>query len=109
MAKKTRIQKIKIALLQGKIFFSSHSKERLYLRGYDNVDVMRAILNGKIVEVQRGYDNEAGEQALRFVIEGKDYSNNPIAVVLSERMDGYYLITVMPPMDESRFAECINS
>lgn len=98
-----RLKAIKKALLKGNIYISNHSKQRMLKRGYGNVDIIRGILNGKIVEVQKGYDSVTKETALRFVIEGRDYHGNPIAIVLAERLQGYCLVTTMPPIDRKRF------
>ncbi|GLO68304.1 MULTISPECIES: DUF4258 domain-containing protein [Oceanobacillus] len=101
MTKRSRIKHIKKCLLLKKILISIHSKERMSQRGYSSCDIIRAVLNGRIIEVQsRGYTK-------KFVIEGKDYSDNPIVIVLSEKKDGYCLVTAMPPTDKNRFSECI--
>lgn len=107
MAKTTRIKKIKKALMSGKIFISDHSKKRMAKRGFNNADIIRGILSGKIVEVQKGYDPVLLIEAFKFIIEGKDLHGNPIVVVLVERLDGYYIVTAMPPLDVSRFSKCI--
>lgn len=107
MAKNTRIKRIRKALLKGDIYISDHGKERMNDRGYNTVDVIKGVLSGHIIETQKGYDPKFKKRVFKFVIEGKDYSDNPIAMVISERLKGYCLVTVMPPMNENRFSECI--
>lgn len=107
MNKKFILNKIKKALLNGKIYISEHSKQRMIKRGYQNVDVIRCILNGTITEIQSGYDPVKKKSALRFVIEGRDLHGNPIAIVLADRIDGYCLVTTMPPIDRKRFNKVI--
>lgn len=107
MAKSSRIRHIRKCLLSRKVIMTNHAKERMVQRGYNSVDIIRAVLNGLIVEVQRGFDPEEKKNALVFVIEGKDYFDNPVIIVACERIDGYCIVTVMPPTDKKRFSECI--
>lgn len=102
-----QMKMIKKALLNGSIYISDHSKQRMLSRGYQSVDIIRGILSGTINEVQRGFDPVSKADANKFVIEGEDYHGNPIAIVLVESMEGYCLVTTMPPMDKNRFSNVI--
>ncbi len=86
----------------GYIRMGRHTKDRMYKRGYTKGDMVSAILKGNIVEIQ--FENNS----FKYVIEGRDKSNNPIVVVLLE--EGRYeflVVTVMPPTDNKRFSDCI--
>lgn len=107
MAKKTRIKSIRKSLLNKEILLSSHAYKRMHERGYSEHDIIQCILNGKIISTNRGYDKVLREYTLCFVLEGKDFSGNPMVCVISQRCEGYRVVTVMPPTDNQKFSICI--
>jgi hypothetical protein len=101
---KNKLKEIKKILMSGAgiIRISSHTKRRMDQRGYSKADLVAAIMNGQIVEVQ--YER----QTFNYIIQGKDQDHNPIVVVIAEnKYLDYSIVTVMPPIDRSRFSECI--
>lgn len=95
------LKEIKKVLMtgRGKIILGFHSKKRLKNRGYSKGDVVSAIFNGEIVERQ-GADKVA--------IAGQDKDDNPIIVVIAKHCNlSFIVVTVMPPIDHSRFKICV--
>jgi hypothetical protein len=94
---------------QGYIRVGKHSFSRMNKRGYTKGDLVSCIMNGEIHEVQRGFNHSLGKMALTYIITGKDTSQNPAVVILSEEGEQQYsVVTVMPPTDRTRFRDCIN-
>ncbi|MDK8642432.1 MULTISPECIES: DUF4258 domain-containing protein [Niallia] len=96
-----KLKEIKKVLMTGKgvIKISMHTKERLVKRGYSKGDIVSAIFTGSVSEIQ-GYN--------KISILGRDKDHNPIVVVIAKKRASYYkVVTVMPPIDRSRFRECI--
>lgn len=94
----------------GEISISTHSMERLDKRGYNKGDVVSALLNGKIIEVQRKLSPNGKLQVFEtvYVVEGIDLDNNPIVVCISKKGERVFkVVTVMPPLDSNRFSNCI--
>ncbi|PGT80591.1 hypothetical protein COD11_20985 [Bacillus sp. AFS040349] len=92
----------------GYIRLGHHTKGRMAKRGYKKGDLVNAIVSGNIIESQFRYSQELGKNTLNYVIAGKDTSNNPIVIVVTEEAKNqFFVITVMPPLDESRFTDCI--
>ncbi|MEY8742064.1 DUF4258 domain-containing protein [Bacillales bacterium AN1005] len=85
---------------KGVIKISMHTKERLVKRGYSKGDIVSAIFTGSVSEIQQGYN--------KISILGRDKDPNPFVVVIAKKRPFYYkVVTVMPPIDRSRFRECI--
>ncbi|WP_201715481.1 DUF4258 domain-containing protein [Rossellomorea arthrocnemi] len=93
---------------QGYIRVGKHTYQRMKKRGYHRSDIVSCIMRGFIHEVQTGYNHTIERLAFNYVVTGKDASNNPIVVVLSEEgAQKYSVVTVMPPTDHNRFNDCI--
>lgn len=108
---KRKMKDIKKILMggQGYIRVGNHSYNRMNQRGYSKGDLVSCIMNGDIHEVQRGFNHSIGKMALTYIITGKDTSQNPAVVILSEEGEHQFsVVTVMPPTDRTRFSECIN-
>jgi hypothetical protein len=84
---------------KGKIYLSDHTKKRLIKRGYTKGDIVSVIFNGWLQERQG---------AKKVLIAGYDTDHNPMVIVVSkESPHSYCIVTVMPPIDQYRFTECI--
>ena len=93
---------------EGFIRISTHTYERLKKRGYTKGDIVSCIMNGTIVEIQTGFNHDIDKLTFNYVIAGRDQDNNPIVIVLSEEGKNLFkVITVMPPIDNKRFTDCI--
>lgn len=95
------LREIKKVLMTGKgvIKIGNHTKQLLVKRGYSKGDIVSGIFTGSINEIQ-SYN--------KISILGKDKDNNPIVVVIAKTMPYHYkIVTVMPPIDQSRFRDCI--
>ena len=91
-----KLKEIKKVLMTGKgvIKIGNHVK-----RGYSKGDIISGIFTGSIYEIQ-SYN--------KISILGKDRDNNSIVVVIAKMMPYHYkIVTVMPPIDQSRFRDCI--
>lgn len=99
----------KVLMRGGTIRIGSHARHRMVKRGYFKGDLISAIMNGQIAEIQFGYVQELQKMTFKFVIEGLDQSGNPIVVVIAEGepAKSYLVKTVMPPLDARRFSNCI--
>lgn len=107
---KKKLKLIKKVLMSGNgyIRLGSHTKERLFKRGYTKGDLVCGIMTGSITRVQTGFNHALGRTAFTYTIEGQDRSHNPVVVILSEEgSHGFLIVTVMPPIDHSRFHDCI--
>lgn len=93
---------------EGHIRIGNHTYERLKKRGYSRGDLVSCIMNGSIVEVQTGFNHDLDKYTFNYVIAGRDKDENPVVVVLSEEGKKLFkVITVMPPIDNNRFKDCI--
>lgn len=98
------LKTLKKGLMNGRavIRLSFHTRKRLKDRGYQKGDIVSAIMNGKV----NGIQYEDGK--VKYVIEGKDMDSNPIVVIVAFIAPLHYVIvSVMPPIDRSRFTNCI--
>ncbi|MGN7300602.1 DUF4258 domain-containing protein [Ferdinandcohnia sp. SAFN-114] len=108
--KEKSIKDIKKVLMSGKgyIRIGSHTKKRMVERGYTKGDIVSSVMTGTLKEIQYGFNHDLGRSTFKYVIEGKDLSNNPIVSVLAEEgKTAYLVVTVMPPTDHHRFTDCI--
>lgn len=95
------LKEVKRVLMTGKgrIVIDSHTRKRLHQRGYSKGDIVSAIFTGTLVE-QQG--------ANKILISGIDMDDNPIVFVIAKVASlSYKLVTVMPPIDHSRFKDCV--
>lgn len=99
----------KVLMRGGVIRLGNHAQQRMKKRGYSKGDIVQAILNGQLTEIQYGYVHEYNKITFKYVIEGLDMSDNPIVVIVAEGdADNTYLVkTVMPLLDKRRFKKCI--
>lgn len=106
-----KMREFKKILLSGNgyIRMSDHTQMRIHKRGYTKGDIVSCIMNGTVNEVQTQFCRKNNKSSFAYVIEGKDCSNNPIVVVLGEEGNlSYTVVTVMPPLDNRRFKDCIS-
>ncbi|NRD81040.1 DUF4258 domain-containing protein [Bacillus sp. BRMEA1] len=107
-ANKLRDMKKILMSKDGHIHIGNHTYKRLIKRGYDRGDIVSCIMNGSIVEVQTGFNHDIRKYTFNYVIAGRDKDSNPIVIVLSEEGKRLYkVVTVMPPIDNKRFFDCI--
>lgn len=96
-----KLKEVKKVLMtgKGKIIIGDHTKGRLLKRGYTKGDIVAAIFNGDIVERQ-GMN--------KIAISGRDTDDNPVIVVIAKELnDTFKIVTVLPPIDNYRFKDCI--
>ena len=105
-----RLRDIRKVLMSrnGVIRLGTHTPKRMKKRGYNKGDLVSCIRTGVIKEIQTKYDKWTRKVSFCYVIAGRDQSDNPIIVILGEnsRYD-FTVVTVMPPLDQNRFDECI--
>ncbi|MCM3619707.1 DUF4258 domain-containing protein [Sutcliffiella horikoshii] len=105
-----KLREIKKVLMSGNtIRIGPHTKDQLMKRGYTRRDILWCIFNGRITEVQKGMNYHVERICPTYVIAGRDYFENPIAVVISDEGNNTFsLVTTMPPTDKRRFKETIS-
>ncbi|MCK6259533.1 DUF4258 domain-containing protein [Fictibacillus sp. KIGAM418] len=106
----TAMREVRKTLLskQGYIQLGSHSKKQMNKRGYTSKDIVRSLLTGNVTGIERGHNIKLNRICPTLTVEGKDMDDNPIVVILSqEKVNGYLVVTVMPPINKARFKAVI--
>lgn len=88
---------IKKALMQGRIRKTSHTKQRMYKRGYTNSDLIACIMSGEKTKIQ------VFQRKIRVTVEGIDTDQKPIVLVIGKddlNPNGLAIVSVMPPIKD---------
>lgn len=104
------LKRIKKVLMTGNgyIRLGKHTKSRMAKRGYTRGDVVMGIMTGSILEIQVGFNRKMNQHLPTYVLQGFDESGNSIVIIVSvEGEKSYSIVTVMPPIDKSRFQKCV--
>jgi len=105
---KLRVLRKQLMTHKAIIRMSSHTKRRMDKRGYTKSDIVVCLMSGQVTEMGYGYSHRLKKMTLNLVIEGRDSDHNPMVTIVG--LDGeteYTIVTVHPPIDRTRFKNCI--
>jgi hypothetical protein len=106
--KQTVMNRLKMCLRRngGYLRHSLHSYERCFSeqsRGFNNLDIVSLITNGRIKKVGMGFNYHLNRFAPTYTIHGKDSNNNWAMLVVSDEIQGFSVVTIAPATNRKLF------
>jgi Domain of unknown function (DUF4258) len=85
------LQRMRQSVRQERYRITYHADQEMYKDKLSDLDVERAVLNGRIVDRQKDY----GSGEFKYLIQGKEYYGNSIIVVAKLLPSGWLVVVTV--------------